>query len=96
MAFSVLLRYCLHENHERTIGENQKIFALLTREWEHELSPSGECDLAYHRKRLWMKALSKSYENWHTVYIRINRWNKNGVLQRFFEELQRENIIKLK
>lgn len=43
-----------------------------------------------------MEALSKSYENWHTVYIRINRWNKNGVLQRFFEELQRENIIKLK
>ena len=43
----------------------------------------------------WM-ALPKSYGNWHTVYVRMSRWSKNGVLQRLFEELQRENIIKIK
>ena len=41
------------------------------------------------------RALPKSYGNWHTVYVRMNRWSKNGVLQRLFEGLQRENIIKV-
>ena len=40
------------------------------------------------------RALPKSYGNWHTVYVRMNRWSKNGVLQRLFEGLQR-NIIKV-
>jgi transposase len=39
------------------------------------------------------RALPKSYGNWHTVYVRMNRWSKNGVLQRLFEGLQQENII---
>ena len=42
------------------------------------------------------RALPKCYGNWHTVYVRMNRWSKNGVLQRLFEGLQRENIIKIK
>ena len=25
------------------------------------------------------RALPESYGNWHTVYIRMNHWNKNGV-----------------
>ena len=42
------------------------------------------------------RALPKSYGNWHTIYVRMNRWSKNGVLQRVFEALQRENIIQIK
>jgi transposase len=42
------------------------------------------------------RALPKSYGNWHTVYVRMNRWSKNGVLQRLFEALQIEGIIKIK
>lgn len=42
------------------------------------------------------RALPKCYGNWHTVYVRMNRWSKNGVLQHLFEGLQRENIIKIK
>lgn len=42
------------------------------------------------------RALPKSYGNWHTVYVRMNRWSKNGVLQRLFEALQRENIIRIR
>ncbi len=26
------------------------------------------------------RALPKTYGNWHTVYVRMNRWSKNGVL----------------
>ncbi|OQA82753.1 MAG: hypothetical protein BWY31_03101 [Lentisphaerae bacterium ADurb.Bin242] len=39
------------------------------------------------------RGLPKSYGNWHTVYVRMNRWSKNGVLQRLFEGLQQENLI---
>ena len=39
------------------------------------------------------RALPKEYGNWHTVYTRMNRWSKNGVLQRLFEGLQQEDII---
>ena len=34
--------------------------------------------------------------NWHTVYMRMNRWSKNGVLNRVFEYLQREQIVRIK
>ena len=42
------------------------------------------------------RALPKSYGNWHTIYVRMNRWSKNGVLKRVFEALQIENIIRIK
>lgn len=42
------------------------------------------------------RALPKSYSNWHTVYTRMNLWSKNGALQRLFEALQRENVIRIR
>ncbi|MDL2235969.1 IS5 family transposase [Christensenellaceae bacterium OttesenSCG-928-L17] len=42
------------------------------------------------------RALPEKYGNWHTIYMRMNRWSKNGVLQRLFEGLQREDIIKIR
>ena len=42
------------------------------------------------------RALPKCYGNWHTVYVRMNRWSKNGVLKRLFEALQVEGIIRIK
>ena len=42
------------------------------------------------------RALPESYGNWHTIYVRMNRWSKSGVLQRVFEALQIENIIRIK
>jgi transposase len=42
------------------------------------------------------RALPKTYGNWHTVYVRMNRWSKNGVLQRMFEGLQTEGIIQIR
>src|SRR5215510_1044411 len=42
------------------------------------------------------RALPKSYGNWHTVYVRMNRWSKAGVLQRLFEALQTEGIIQIR
>ena len=41
------------------------------------------------------RALPKSYGNWHTIYVRMNRWSKNGVLERVFAALQTEGIIQI-
>lgn len=43
----------------------------------------------------WMASPEK-YGNWHTIYVRMNRWSKNGVLQSVFEALQLDGIIKVK
>ena len=42
------------------------------------------------------RSLPKEYGNWHTLYVRMNRWSKSGVLRRLFEALQNENIIRIK
>ena len=42
------------------------------------------------------RGLPKRFGNWHTIYTRMNRWSKNGVLEHVFERLQREQIVRLK
>lgn len=42
------------------------------------------------------RALPERFGEWHTVYERMNRWSKNGVLQRVFEGLQLEGIIQIR
>ena len=42
------------------------------------------------------RGLPKRFGNWHTIYTRMNRWSKNGVLDRVFEYLQRERIVRIK
>lgn len=40
--------------------------------------------------------LPMQFGNWHTVYTRMNRWAKGGVLDRVFVQLQRPQIIRVK
>ena len=42
------------------------------------------------------RGLPARFGNWHTVYTRMNRWSKNGVIDRVFEHLQREQIVRIK
>ena len=42
------------------------------------------------------RGLPKRFGNWHTIYTRMNRWSKAGVLDSVFERLQREQIVRLK
>src|ERR1700689_4796681 len=42
------------------------------------------------------RGLPKYLGNWHTIYTRMNRWSKAGVLDRVFVHLQREQIITVK
>jgi transposase len=42
------------------------------------------------------RGLPKRFGPWHTVYTRMNRWSKSGVLDHVFERLQREQIVRIK
>ena len=42
------------------------------------------------------RGLPKRFGNWHTIYTRMNRWAKWGVLNRVFAELQKKEIIRIK
>ncbi|OAX88609.1 transposase [Xanthomonas nasturtii] len=42
------------------------------------------------------RGLPKRFGNWHTVYTRMNRWAKAGVLDRMFAELQKSQIVRIK
>ena len=42
------------------------------------------------------RGLPNRFGNWHTIYTRMNRWSKNGVLDRVFEHLQREQIVRIR
>ena len=42
------------------------------------------------------RGLPPRFGRWHTIYTRMNRWAKNGVLDRIFEHLQREQIVRVK
>ncbi len=42
------------------------------------------------------RALPKEFGNWHTIYTRMNRWAKKGVLNRIFKLLQEKEIIKMR
>ena len=42
------------------------------------------------------RGLPERFGNWHTVYTRMNRWSKSGVLDRVFAALQEEGIIRVR
>ena len=42
------------------------------------------------------RGLPKRFGNWQTIYTRMSRWSKSGVLDRVFEELQRSQVVRIK
>ena len=42
------------------------------------------------------RGLPKEYGNWNSIYKKANRWSKQGVLERVFIALQKEQIITIK
>jgi transposase len=42
------------------------------------------------------RGVPKRFGNWHTIYTRMNRWAKSGVLDAVFEQLQREQIVRIR
>jgi transposase len=42
------------------------------------------------------RGLPKRFGRWHTVYTRMSRWSKSGVLGRVFERLQHAQIVRIR
>jgi transposase len=42
------------------------------------------------------RALPRHYGNWHTIYTRMMRWSRSGVLDRIFERLQRRQLMRVR
>ena len=42
------------------------------------------------------RGLPKRFGDWHTIYTRMTRWSKNGVLDRVFAQLQHDQIVRIK
>ncbi len=42
------------------------------------------------------RGLPKRFGPWHTIYTRMNRWSKNGVLEVVFEQLQRQQLVRVR
>ena len=42
------------------------------------------------------RGLPARFGNWHAIYTRMNRWSKSGVLDRVFEQLQRQRLVRIK
>lgn len=42
------------------------------------------------------RGLPKRFGRWHTIYTRMNRWSKAGVLDKVFEKLQAEQIVRIR
>ena len=42
------------------------------------------------------RGLPRRFGNWHTIYTRMSRWSKAGVLDRVFEQLQRRQLVRIK
>src|SRR5512134_1113410 len=42
------------------------------------------------------RGMPKRFGNWHTIYTRMNRWSKSGVLDRVFEQLQQAQIVRIR
>ena len=42
------------------------------------------------------RGLPKRFGNWHTVYTRMNRWAKKGLLEQVLAELRRQGVVRVK
>jgi transposase len=39
------------------------------------------------------RALPKAFGDWHTIYVRLDRWSENGVLDRVYATLAAEGLL---
>ena len=42
------------------------------------------------------RGLPERFGKWHTIYLRMNRWAKNGVLDRVFAAVQQQRLIRIR
>ena len=50
------------------------------------------------RRRAWLQVAGSAaaVRGWHSIYTRMNRWSKNGVLDGVFAHLQKQRLVQIK
>ena len=78
------------------VPTDRALFAETTWQRQPHESARAQCDPI--RGRAWLQVARppKRFGNWHTIYTRMNRWSKSGVLDRIFEQLQHAQIVRIK
>ena len=76
--------------YRRAVRVGGALSAGAARQRQHVEPAGAERDSSRGRARLQWRGLPARFGNWHTIYTRMNRWSKNGVLDRVFEQLQRQ------
>ena len=63
---------------------------------EHDQSTTAQCPPLCVGDGCKWRGLPEQLGNWHTIYTRMNRWSKAGVLDRVFARLQQEQILAIR
>ena len=42
------------------------------------------------------RALPEHFGKWNTIYRRVNRWAKKGIIEKLFEKMQKEQMLAIK
>ena len=85
-----------HGNHLRAVQSDRDVLAGTARERKADQPSGAERDSVRGGAWLQVARVPKRFGNWHTIYMRMNRWAKNGVLDRVFEQLQLEQIVRIR
>ncbi len=86
----------MHGNHRRAVRPDRRLPAHAARQCQSDESEVFNAILYVAEQGCKWRGLPKRFGNWHTIYTRMNRWSKNGVLDRVFEQLQQAQIVRIK
>ena len=85
-----------HGDYARTVRQDRALPADAARKRQPEQRASGQRNPVRGRTRLQVARTAQALGKWHTIYTRMNRWTKAGVLDRMFEELQRAQVVRIR
>jgi len=85
-----------HGDYARTVRQDRALPADAARKRQPEQRAVVNAILYVAEHGCKWRGLPKRFGKWHTIYTRMNRWTKSGVLDRMFEELQKTQVVRIK
>src|SRR5271167_4987496 len=90
------MTYCVDGNHRRAVPPDRALFADSARQRKPVNLRVLNAILYVAEQGCKWRGLPRRFGNWHTIYTRMNRWSKSGVLDRVFAQLQHDQIVRIK
>src|SRR5208283_3896068 len=95
---SSLMRFLLVEAGQSAVEKDAELKRAYKRLWVRKGNRAVAKVMVARRlavRLYWMLRHAKRFGPWLTIYTRMNRWSKNGVLDHVCEQLQREQIVRI-